>query len=212
MAAVTFPLDLIDTEVFWTRSFRLRVRQEVSRVSGGTTIRKEIGSPLWYAEYQSIRLLPSELDYWRSRLDLMEGGIQTFCGVNPSRCRPIAYPSKAGFFPGFNGIGNLVIINADNKRLNIGGVPNGYRASAGDLIQVGDNDLYSVVNSVTAGADGFLYEVEVRPHVWPSTAAGASVRFLRPSCIMALDPDTVDIDIEPSTGRGTVSFAAWEVR
>lgn len=212
MAAVTFPLDLIDTGVFWTRSFVLRVRQEVSRVTGGTTIRKETGSPIWYAEYQSKLLTPSQLDYWRSRIDLLEGGIQTFRGVSPSRCRPIAYPSKAGFFPGFNGIGNLVLINTDNKRINVGGVPAGYRASTGDLIQIGDADLYSIVSGKVAEADGFLYELEVRPHLWPSTTAGSQVRFLRPSCVMAIDPDTLEIDADPYNGKGTVSFSAWEVR
>lgn len=212
MVAISFPIDLIDTSLIWTRSFRLRVRQELSRIAGGGTIRKELGSPIWYAEYTTKSLKPSQLDEFRSKLDLVEGALGTFRGVKPSRCRPIAYPSSRAWFEGFSGVGSLSFIYPDNKRIDISGVPQGYIVSAGDLIQIGENDLYSVVRGGIASSGGVVSEVEVRPHLWTSTTIGNEVRLLRPSCLMAVDPSNTTVEENVSTGRGTVSFSAWEVR
>lgn len=212
MVAVTFPLNLIDTKVFWTRSFRLRVRQEFSRIAGGGAIRKELGSPVWWAQYVSRTLKPSEIDIYRSRLDLLEGGMQKFYGLNPSRCRPILYPSSNNVFPDFSGTGSLLSIAANNKEIAINGLPVGYMISAGDMLQIGDTDLYTVGRGAVAETGGIAYDVEVRPHLWTTSTVGLPVKLYRPTCLMAIDPAEVSIDVSPDTGKGTISFAAWEAR
>lgn len=211
MAALAFPLDLIESGVFWRRSFRLSYRQEVSRVAGGTTIRKNNGRPLWKAEFASRRLSANEVSYVRARLDSLDGGLFTFMGYDPARCRPIAYPGKGGWFEGFNGIGNLAAIYEDRKRIDVGGFPSGYIFSVGDLINVGAARLYSVVKGATAGSDGVAYEIEVRPYLYPETSVGNAVSVLRPFCDMAINPDETSEDVDPTTGRGNYSFTAWEV-
>lgn len=220
MVAISYPIDLIDTKLMWTRSFTLRVRQEFSRIAGGGTIRKELGTPIWYAEYTTRILLPSELDALRAKIDLLEGGIGTFRGLKPSRCRPIAYPiSKPWFNLGddenpvpFDGNGFVSFVYPDNKRIDISGLPQGYIVSAGDLIQIGANDLYSVVRGGVASSGGVASEIEFRPTLWPSSTAGSVVKLLRPTCLMCVDPNETTIEEEPSTGRGTISFTAIEVR
>lgn len=211
MAAITFPLDLIESGVFWRRSFRLAYRQELSRVAGGLTIRRNLGRPLWRAEYQSIRVSANQVSYIRSQIDALDGGIFTFIGYDPARCRPIAYPAESAWFPLFSGQGRLSFIYSDNKRIDVDEMPSGYVFSAGDLINVNANRLYSVVRGATADEDGLASDIEVRPWLWPDAAVGQQVSVLRPSCRMAINPDEVTEDVDISTGRGTYAFTAWEV-
>lgn len=212
MAALTFPLDLIETGVFWRRSFSLQRRQEVSRIANGGSIRKEFGRPLWMAEYTTKTLRANEVSRIRARMDSLDGGIQTFWGFDPARCRPIAHPSKKGFPAGVTGTGVVTLVYPDNKRLRLGSLGPGLIISAGDLLQVGAADLYSVVQGGTSTPSGNITEIEVRPFLWPGTAVNATVTVLKPSCLMAIDPASVSEDVNVATGRGTYSFQAWEVR
>lgn len=211
MAAIAFPADLIESGVFWRRSFRLSYRQEVSRVAGGMTIRKNLGRPLWRAEYATKRLSANELSRFRAMIDSVDGGIFTFKGYDPARCRPIAYPGKGQWFEGFSGAGRLARIYEDNKRVDVDQFPPGYVFSVGDLINIGAARLYSVVRGTTVDEDGVGLEIEVRPWLYPETAVGASVGVLKPFCDMALNPDDLTEDADLATGRGTYTFTAWEI-
>jgi hypothetical protein len=211
MAAIAFPLDLIENGVFWRRSFRLAYRQEVSRVTNGVTIRKNLGRPLWKAEFASKALIPSEVSRIRANIDSLDGGIFTFRGFDPARCRPIAYPSDVPWPDGFDGTATLSAIYSDNKRVAISGLPVGYVISTGDLINIGEARLYSVVGGSVANADGVATEVEVRPWLWTGTAIGATVQLLKPYCTMAINPDELTEDVDIQTGRGTYTFTAWEI-
>lgn len=211
MAAIVFPADLIESGVFWRRSFRLSYRQEVSRVSGGITIRKNLGRPLWRAEYATKRLSANDVSRIRAMVDSLDGGIFTFKGYDPARCRPIAYPEKGQWFEGFNGSGSVSQIYADNKRIDISQFPPGYIVSTGDLINIGAARLYSVVRGGVASEEGVVSDVEVRPWLYPETTIGASVGVLRPFCDMAINPDDLTEDTDLATGRGTYTFTAWEI-
>lgn len=212
MTALAFPLDLIETGVFWRRSFTLQRRQEVSRIANGGSIRKEFGRPLWMAEYTTKTLSANSISRIRARLDSLDGGIQTFRGFDPARCRPMAHPAKKGFPTGVTGSGLVKSIYSDNKRVRLSGMGRGLIVSAGDLLQLGTADLYSVVQGATSFADGDIVEIEVRPFFWPGTVAGMTATFIKPSCLMAIDPASVSEDVNVATGRGTYSFQAWEVR
>lgn len=212
MAALAFPLDLIESGVFWRRSFRLRYRQEVSRVASGGSIRKDFGRPLWMAEYSTKVLRPNQVSAMRARIDALDGGIQTFKGYDPARCRPIAYPEKVGLPAGSTGTGRLSAIFPDNKRIQINELVEGYTITAGDLIQIGDGDLYSVVQGGVAASTGVIEEIEVRPFLWTGTAVGSTISFIQPGCLMAIDPGSISEDVSTDTGRGSYSFQAWEVR
>lgn len=211
MAAITFPSSLIESGVFWRRSFRLAYRQEVSRVAGGLTIRKNLGRPLWRAEFSTRRLSPNEISSLRADIDALDGGLFVFEGYDPARCRPIAHPGKGQWFDGFDGVGELSAIYPDNKRIDASGFPEGYVFTKGDLINVGAGRLYSVARGAVADAGGVAREIEVRPWLYPETTVGASVRVLRPFCDMAVNPDELSEDTDLATGRGTYTFTAWEI-
>jgi len=188
-------------------------RQEQSRMAGGRTIVKDMGSPLWKMAVQSRTMKPNELDYWRARLTSLENGLKTFRAFPKSRCFPVAYPN--GRWPtgeAFNGVAQMSAIGADNKSITLSGLPAGYQVSVGDYIQIGDKDLHMVMEAATANSSGVAASFEIRPNLWPGVTAPAAATLVKPSCIMAIVPGSVSTTADMATGRGTVTFQAIEAR
>lgn len=200
--SITYPFDLLSSFPGWTTEFELVERQEQSRVAGGRTYVKSLGSPLWRLSAASRSLSINELDGWRARLEVMENGLKTFYGYSKSRCRPIKHPGSS-VLPA----GTVASINLNRKSLTVSGLT-GITLSVGDMIQIGDTDLHRVVD--TAGSP--MVEFEVRPHLWPGVTAGATVSISKPHCVMAIVPGSVSSTADPQTGRGVVSFQAMEAR
>lgn len=201
--ALTYPLDLLAGFPGWTTEFEPAFRQEQSRQANGVTRVKDLGSPIWRGAWQSRILKPNELDYWRARLESLEGGLKTFRGYSLSRCRPIAHPGASALPQG-----SLHTIGAHRNSIRVNGIPN-VTLSIGDIIQIGDRDIHRV-QEPAAGALTALFEV--RPHLWPGVATGASVRLVTPSCIMTVVQGSVSSAADPMTGEGTISFQGMEAR
>lgn len=211
--AIAFPRDILADFPGWSTKFELFYRQERSRTAGGRTFAKDLGSPIWRASYVSQILSINTIDQWRTRLASMDGGIQTFLGVNLSRCYPIAYPN--GGWPtgsAFDGTGGITGIDANRKVFSVQGFPPGFKLSEGDMIQVGATDLHWVAADAVANVSGVFPTLEVRPHLWPSVSIGAAVNVKRPHCIMAVDPVSASTQTDLASGRGSVTFDAWEAR
>lgn len=75
---ITYPLDILTDFPGWSTDFRLVYRQEQSRHANGRTRVKDFGTPIWSATYVSKNLSPNKLDYFRARLNLLEGSLKTF--------------------------------------------------------------------------------------------------------------------------------------
>ncbi|MBF2716257.1 hypothetical protein [Agrobacterium vitis] len=206
---IVYPIDLLADFPGWSTKFEPLFRQEQSRTAGGVTYIKDLGSPLWSAAYQTKQLKPNDLDGWRARIEVLEGGLQYFRGYSLSRSRPIAYPT--GKPVPDNGV-VLSAIGGDNKSVTISGLGAGYMVSVGDMIQIAGSGLYRVVEGAVANGAGAAGAFEVRPHLWPGTAVGSAVTLLRPSCTMMIVPGSISSEADASTGRGSVSFQGIEVR
>lgn len=201
--AITYPYDILADFPGWSTDFDLAYRQETSRTSIGQTFVKDFGSPLWTASYQSVVMRPNELDAWRARLKALEGGLKQFRGRPTSRCYPIAYPNGTG-------MGNVSAvtvgsIGTNRNTIGLSGLPGGYIASVGDYLQIRTNDLHQIVN--VSGS-----EIEVRPHLWPTTAVGDAVTLVKPSCLMTIVPGSINTTADLSTGRGVITFQGFESR
>ncbi len=201
--AITYPYDILADFPGWSTDFDLVYRQETSRTAIGQTFVKDFGSPLWTASYQSRSMRPNELDAWRARLKALEGGLKQFRGRPTSRCYPIAYPNGTG-------MGNVSAvtvgsIGTNRNTIGLSGLPGGYIASVGDYLQIRTNDLHQIVN--VSGS-----EIEVRPHLWPTTAVGDAVTLVKPSCLMTIVPGSINTTADLSTGRGVITFQGFESR
>lgn len=201
--AITYPYDILADFPGWSIEFDLAYRQETSRTSIGQTFLKDFGSPLWTASYQSRSMRPNELDAWRARIKALEGGLKQFRGGPTSRCYPIAYPNGTGL--GDVSAVAVSSIGANRNTIGLSGLPGGYVASVGDYLQIRTNDLYQIVN--VSGS-----EIEVRPHLWPTTAVGDAVTLVKPSCLMTIVPGSINTTADLSTGRGVITFQGFESR
>jgi hypothetical protein len=205
--ALVYPLNLLTGFPGWTTDFELVSRQEQSRVAGGRTYVKDLGSPLWHMKAQTASLSANVLDGWQARLNALENGLQTFLGWKMSRGYPIAYPK--GSWPtgaSFNGVGTVGVINTNRKAISAAGFPPGFKFSVGDFVQIGAYDLHQVMEAATTG------QFEIRPHLWPGVSAGAALKVVKPSCLMAIIPASVTATAEAATGRGVITFEALEAR
>lgn len=201
--AITYPYDILAEFPGWSTDFDLAYRQETSRTAIGQTFVKDLGSPLWTASYQSRSMRPNELDAWRARLKALEGGLKQFRGSPTSRCYPIAYPNGTGM--GDVSAVTVGSIGTNRNTIGLSGLPSGYIASVGDYLQIRTNDLHQIV-----GVSGS--EIEVRPHLWPTTAVGDAVTLVKPSCLMTIVPGSINTTADLSTGRGVITFQGFESR
>lgn len=200
--AITYPMDLLSDFPGWATEFELVYRQEQSRQANGVTRVKDMGSPIWRGAWQSRRLKPSQLDYWRARLDALEGGLKTFRAWPTSRCRPIAHPGN-GELPQ----GTLHTIGASRNAVRVSGIE-GVQLRPGDVIQIGDRDVHRVMEAATGPLTALF---EIRPHIWPGVVTGAPVRLVRPACNMTIVPGSVSTTSD-GLGWGVVSFQGVEAR
>lgn len=200
---ITYPLDFLPEFPGWSTEFEPLFRQEYSRQGNGATIGKDFGSPLWRGAWTSRRLSANALDYWRARLESLEGVLKTFRAFPTSRCRPIMH-SGASALPA----ATLHAINLDGKQIAVAGLA-GITLSPGDMLQIGAGDLHRVMEPASGTPTG---PFEVRPHIWPGVVIGAAVKISKPSCIMSIVPGTVSTTADAVTGRGTVGFEGIEVR
>lgn len=211
---LSFPFDLLANFPGWSTEFELLRREELSRTAGGVTIGKDFGEPLWQATYLSKTLSPNDLDYWRARLDVLDGGQQQFFAYPLSRCFPIAYP-KGSWPTGSAFTGDTATISArwnSGKELTVSNLPPGYIVSRGDFLRIGSRNLHRVVNREVANEFGVAAGVEVRPHFWPETAVGDAVSVRKPFCLMTIVQGSISTAADLATGRGSVSFRAIEAR
>lgn len=200
---IVYPLSLLPDFPGWTSEFAPVFRQEQSRTASGATIGKDLGSPLWRGTWTSVELSANDLDYWRARLESLEGVLKTFRAFSFSRCRPIRHPG-ASSLP----TGSLDTISAGRNAISVTGLVN-IQLSVGDLLQVGTADLHRVMEPA-AGSPSSIFEV--RPRIWPGVVTGAAVSITRPSCLMSLVSGSISIAADPRSGRGTITFQGLEAR
>lgn len=200
---LVYPLDFLPDFPGWTTEFEPMLRQEFSRQANGVTIGKDFGSPLWRGAWVSTQLGPNQLDYWRARLEALQGVLKGFRAYSLSRFRPILHPGSSAL-----PAGTLHTIDAGRNAIRVTGLA-GISLSVGDLLQIGPNDLHRVLEPATGNPTGLF---DVMPPVWPGVVAGAAVTIHKPSCIMSIVPGSISSAADPVSGRGTISFQGVEDR
>lgn len=212
-------VDILSTFPGWSTRFEIGWRKEQSETQSGIRLSKDMGPPLWQASYESVELSPNRLDYWRARLDELQGGGVAFEGYSKSRCYPIAYPN--GSWPSgasFNGETSAVLsVGSDNASIALEALPSGFVLSIGDMIQIkrgstDRRDLHRVMERAVADADGETAEFKIAPALWPSVTQGDLVSVKRPWCNMLIVPGTLSSQASMVNGKGRITFEAVETR
>lgn len=111
----------------------------------------------------------------------------------------------------FTDSGKINTVNG--AKVSLKELPAGLQLSAGDYLSLevqGRRVLHQALEAVTADEDGETEEFEVRPAPWPGTAADIAVSLKKPSCRMALLPQS--ITTKTAGLHTTISFNRYDRR
>lgn len=206
--AVTFPVtDLFTRYHFRTTSFSLAFVQSTSRNRSGSMKVYDMGRPIWRAAYVSSIMNLDDCVGLEAVLNALCGAVGTFHGMDTRRTMPRLYPGG-----GFTDTATVASLAVDGKSLAIQGLHPFFRISTGDYFQAtisGQPYLFQAQEGVTASAAGLSPTFTCMSGYHPAITVGATVKFIRPACLMRVEPGTVQFN-EGANALGTVSFSASE--
>lgn len=209
MAALTFPYSLADfADLLKIESVTWHVRRndQIDGLESGQILSSEIAPSL---RTGTVNIAPLEYDVDTgfdesspidALIEALDGSINAFMVYGPPRLYPQSDPR--GLILGANVV-TITAINADNKRITLGGLPSGYVLTRGDFIQFpfgpGNtlNAYHRIVQTVAATGGG-VSEIEIRPHVYPGTVIGAVCTLKKPAARVIMIPGS----FEPGQVRG----------
>lgn len=228
--------DILSEFPGWSTNFDLFYRQQTSgRTTNGVTQVVDYGTPLWRASFQSRSMKPNELSYWRGRMSLLEGGINTFRGYDKSRCYPASDPNGVkinaarqnpslilDFIADFSFVGSTSItteiyFTGSGGTIYLSGLPAGYVLSTGDYISfrhpvTNDQLLTRLASGGVANSAGTTGALEIRPRLPGGTFIAVLAVLVKAWVPMMLVPGSLAIRSDAKSGIGTVTFDAMEYR
>lgn len=207
--ALVFPRDLTDLVRWSAPSIKLMFRQEMSRRQGGTTQAKDMGEPLWVADWTSVPLPLADADAVVAQFSSLRGSVNPFYLYPFTRSRPRAASASQAL----TGV-TVLSVRSDNAALQLSGLPADFEMSAGDFLSIetsaGGREFHRVVVGGGASSGGVSPELEVEHYVRPSVVESAAVTLVKPLVEMRLDPGSLD---DPFAGLGhrRIVFKATQV-
>lgn len=195
--AITYPRDFLEEFPGWNTEFDLVWRQEISRKASGAAIVKDLGTPLWKGTWQSVRLKPNELSYWRAILASLENGNRLFRGWDKARKYPILYPNGA---PGSDSIGAIATVSTDRLTVSFSGIST-MNLRPGDFFDCNNQNLYQIMENSNGGS-----ACEIRPALYLSDDVGDVCNFWKPAAQMRIIPGSINSPTDVATGKGIISF------
>lgn len=208
--AITYPrTELHDLTDFEECRFTLIDRQEMSRAASGETRVKEIGPPLWKAQFQTVPLEPADARALGAWLRSLDNGLNLFTAYDARYPLPVSDPTGAA------SLGSVLIASLSNGALSLKGLPNGFVITPGDYLAFdwasgARRAFHEVSEGVTANGSGVTAVFATRPHIRAGAAVDAAVTLVRPRAVWMLDGGSVQV----ATVGGSLtrfSFTATQV-
>lgn len=191
--------------------------RSTSRMLGRRTETLFRGTPFWVATYAAGKLTTAEVATFDAfNMLASDGGV--FAGYDPQRPRPIAYQGdtplsgvKAG---GGAFVGDALLQSITNSlTIVVNGLPAGFQLSKGDYVEVRKSplvrSLHRIMAPATASGAGVV-SLSIRFALDTQTfAAGNTVHFEKPACIMEMDEGSYSLP--KSWPNYNVQFTATEL-
>lgn len=190
----------------------------VSRMEGRRTEEMSFATPYWVASYATGTLLPAQSGLFDAFMMKADARGSHFLAYDVWRPRPIAMnkglPLSGTKAVGgaFNGVATLQAIT-NSRTIVVSGLPAGFILSPGDYVEIRQTalkrSLHRVAEPATSNGSGvvtvsILYDLDTQ-----NFSTSAAVNFERPSCVMMLDPGSVQAS--KSLSSRDTSFSATEV-
>jgi hypothetical protein len=155
----------------------------------------EIFDPMWRVTVETPQLAREDRQIWHAWKISLRGGLNRFRAFDMGQLAPLAYegaqsPSQIG--SGWSGSASVVSVGLSGA-LTLAGVPGGYRASAGDRVELAQGPftaLYEILTPSTATGGGTL-SLSVAPLLHTDTFNwSATARLWRPRALFIMDHST----------------------
>lgn len=190
--ALTFPRAELHDLTGLNMRLRLVARSEISRSGSGVTRVKEIGPPLWTAEFQTVPLKGSGATRMAAWLDSLDNGVGTFTAYDVRSSVPASYT-------GTQFLGSAAINSLSNGALSIKGLPANFALKAGDYFAFdwasgARRAFHRLVENATADGSGVTPVFDARPHIRSGALVDAAITLIRPRAVWALDPGSVQVE------------------
>lgn len=192
---------------WWMESF-----QEMSITGGGESLVADLAPRMWKGDVTMSIMSTQKSAQIEALVESLDGSLQTFQLYDPRIAYPFADPTGA-----ILGASTPVIasLDANNKVLNISGLPAGYILTGGDKLGFGYGTptrraLHRIVSDVIANGAGLASGIEVRPHFRPGVVVTTPVIFVKPYCTVRMVPGS----FQPGTGipGGFVEGMSFQVQ
>lgn len=194
MSLLTFPLtgpNFMDR--FGVRGYQYILDEalELSELGNGEILTSDYGPRLWRGKFELAKLTLNAAEAIKARIEALQFSGRTFHCYDPVIQTPASDPGGTTV-SGYSS--KILLINADNRRIKLKGLPSGYELQAGDRLSFvqassGLTALHRVVDdSVVASSSFETGYFEVVPHILPGAAVDDIVTLLRPYCNAMIVP------------------------
>lgn len=209
--ALVFPRDLTTGLRWRSPQLKLEHRQELSRQAGGRVQGKDLGPPIWTADFRSVPQRLDDADAAMAQMRSLQGVVSTFYLSPPTRRRPASLSSDAALS------GAAVTVNtirADNAALSLNGLPAGLDLRAGDFLSIETSlqgrAFHQLATGGSANGTGITAELDLVPHLRTDVHLGQAVALLDPMLEMVLVPGSLDDPFDGLAHRA-ITFRAEQV-
>ncbi len=213
--AYSFPIALdqfFDGLPIRSQVFELSEALETSETGGGEVLTANYGPRLWEGTVSLITQTHQQAEQAAARVELLREAGASFFVYDFALPGPAQDPSGATL-----GAATPTILDvaANNKELKLAGLPAGYKITTGDRLAFSYSTgpvryaLHKVMTDRTAGAGvpaGTTNWIEVRPHIRPGAANGATVQLHKPFCKAVIVPGSVRPGTKQGRTTGGVTF------
>lgn len=162
-----------------------------SQTASGEIIDASMGTRLWQGSITLRLRRHAEAAKYLALIQLLTHGGRTFYGYDKSH--PYPYADPLGTILGAS-TPTISSLNANNRELDISGLPAGYVLTAGDFISFtyGSSPtryaLHQLVNDVTANGSGVASNIEVIPNIRPGAVTTTPVTLAKPYAKFLITP------------------------
>ncbi|WP_347837772.1 hypothetical protein [uncultured Planktomarina sp.] len=206
---LVFPRDMTSAYEWEKADLSLAWRQESSQQAGGTMIGKDLGSPVWKAQYETMPLEKHLAEALHTDFLTLGGLARTFFAHVAIRPEPLAMPGAA-----LSGVTVRMIAN-DRSSMKLQGLADRQVITAGDFIAIttanGGRELVKAASTVEVGSNGRTDEFEVTPYLRAGVALNDVVDLAPPMIELRLEKDGLQDPKRKSGNLYTVSFKASQV-
>lgn len=206
---LTFPRDMT-TGIEWEiADLELVWRQEISRQAGGTAIGKDMGSPIWKANYKTIPLEKADAETVYADFMTLGGVANTFYLHVASRPEPINEQGVDPLSPVIHSI------DTDRASFRISGLPTYYGFRHGDYIgvetQAGGLELLYCADVKASGTSDTTGLIHIAGYLRETIDVGDVVNLTPAMVEMRLDVGGLKKPKRVSGNLYAVEFSASQV-